>query len=323
MTMQHNAPPVPTKPGQQAGGNFQANAGIAGQNQQGRVQYSQQTSQNPGQTTITQTTQQWSSQNPNVQTSTQQWTSQNPGQSQSQTNKFGQESNTQQNQVNQQGTYANQQQQYTQQSSTNQSNHSQQNYQQNQQQQQRQTASINLQQQDGYNNQQSQQNQQWHQQQNLRGQQVHPSPVQRPQQQQQQGYQNGSSGMPPTASGARGAPSFLAKKHFVANQEQTEWKNKSMRKVERQSSQSFQQESQYNQADSDEDGHLPEFTSNIHDIMDLREGERAHFDCCLIPQLVGDSSLKVIWTKDGQNVQTSTAPLTFPNGTLVLDISHV
>ena len=292
MTIQHNAPPVPTKPGQQAGGNFQQNSGVAGQNQQQRVQYSQQTSQNPGQATVTRTTQQWSSQSPDVQTSTQQWTTQNPGQ----VTNVNQQSNTQQNQ---QGTYANQQQQYTQQgSSANQQAN------QNQQQQHRQTTSINLQQQGSINggyqqqNTSNHQNVQSQQQQQLRGQQTQPSPA--PQQQQQNG-----SGVPPTASGARGAPSFLAKKHFVANQEQTEWKNKSMRKVERQNSQSFQ-ESQYNQVDSDEDGHLPEFTSNIHDIVDLREGERAHFDCCLIPQLVGDSSLKVIWTKNGQSVQTST-----------------
>lgn len=74
-----------------------------------------------------------------------------------------------------------------------------------------------------------------------------------------------------------------------------------MRKVERSNSQSLQR----NQHDSDEDGFLPEFTSTIHDLVDLREGERAHFDCCLSPQLVGDSSLKVVWTKDGQQIQSS------------------
>ncbi|OQV22407.1 Titin [Hypsibius exemplaris] len=338
MTMQHNAPPVASKPGgqqqqqrvgggfpqggaagqpQQVGGGF-PQGGAAGQQQQVGVRYTTQTSQIGNQapvvTTATQQVFGSPQQTPQIQqqnfVSQQQFTS---GQQQQRTVNNQSQSHQQQvssGQNGQQQNYTNVQQQHHQGGQQQQNSHTSQHNVQHQQQSQQNYNQQNSQQ---FNQQSTQQSNQQNQSQQLRGQQI-----QQQQQRtvvQQQHSQNGNGG----------APSFLQqKKHFVANQAEVQWKNRAnpMRRVDRSNS-VVHNDSQFD-PDSDEDGHLPEFTSNVHDLVDLREGDRAHFDCCLIPQLVGDSSLKVVWTKNGQPIQASNRFLIQESfGRLSLDILGV
>ncbi|CAH1976506.1 unnamed protein product [Acanthoscelides obtectus] len=69
-------------------------------------------------------------------------------------------------------------------------------------------------------------------------------------------------------------------------------------------------------------GQKPKFTTHIKDIVGLKDGQSAHFECTLIP--VNDPNLKVEWYHNGQPLlQSSRIKSVSDFGFVVLDISYI
>nr|CAD7404271.1 unnamed protein product [Timema cristinae] len=69
-------------------------------------------------------------------------------------------------------------------------------------------------------------------------------------------------------------------------------------------------------------GQKPHFTSQIQNLVGLKDGESAHFECTLIP--VGDPQLKVEWFHNGQPIRHSTRMKFVSDfGFVVLDIGYL
>lgn len=68
-------------------------------------------------------------------------------------------------------------------------------------------------------------------------------------------------------------------------------------------------------------GQPPKFTTHIKDIVGLKDGQPAHFECTLIP--VNDPKLKVEWYHNGKPMRHSTRIKTVSDfGFVLMDISH-
>lgn len=68
-------------------------------------------------------------------------------------------------------------------------------------------------------------------------------------------------------------------------------------------------------------GQKPQFTSQIQNIDNLKEGQSAHFECTLIP--VGDPNMKVEWFHNGEPMRHSSRIKTVSDfGYVVMDISY-
>lgn len=71
-----------------------------------------------------------------------------------------------------------------------------------------------------------------------------------------------------------------------------------------------------------EAGQKPKFTTHIQDIVGLKDGQSAHFECTLIP--VNDPQLKVEWYHNGQPILHSSRIKTVSDfGFVVMDISYI
>jgi hypothetical protein len=69
-------------------------------------------------------------------------------------------------------------------------------------------------------------------------------------------------------------------------------------------------------------GQGPKFTTQLKDVLGVRDNESAHFECTLVP--VGDPDLKVEWLHNGQPLQQSNRIKTVADfGFVVLDIASV
>lgn len=69
-------------------------------------------------------------------------------------------------------------------------------------------------------------------------------------------------------------------------------------------------------------GQKPQFTTQIQDIVGLKDGQSAHFECTLIP--VNDPNLKVEWYHNGQQILQSSRIKTVSDfGFVVMDISYI
>lgn len=68
-------------------------------------------------------------------------------------------------------------------------------------------------------------------------------------------------------------------------------------------------------------GQKPKFTTHIKDIVGLKDGEAAHFECTLVP--VNDPNLKVEWFHNGQPLLQSSRIKTVSDfGFVIMDISY-
>lgn len=69
-------------------------------------------------------------------------------------------------------------------------------------------------------------------------------------------------------------------------------------------------------------GQKPRFTTHIQDIVGLKDGQSAHFECTLVP--VNDPDLKVEWFHDGKPIlQSSRIKSVSDFGFVVMDISYI